>query len=398
MDRHTPEGRIMSTKAEWYRSPWLPWLPSLLVLWALAPGLAGAAEFRSGDEVRVGPQEVIDEDLYAFGRVVDIQGTVRGDVIAMGRQVDISGTVEGDVMSAASNTQISSPVRGSLRAAGGDLSVSGPVGEDAMLAAGNLRLTPEARVGKDLYLASGDARLYAPVQGELRAAAGTLTLAAPVAKDAHAEVGTLRLTEEARVGGNLSYRSDRDAQLASGAVVSGTVEHLAARHHQGRSPAMGLYFWVRSLVGLFALGLLFSLLAPRFARRVTAMLRQRPLPSLGWGAALLVSVPFLAGLVFLVGMLLGGWWIGLFILALYAFAIALSFPVVGLFLGRWLLERFHKTGAHLAVALLLGLVLLTLVGLVPILGGLVALATILFGLGAMMLSLLRGREPTGATV
>ena len=128
------------------------------------------------------------------------------------------------------------------------------------------------------------------------------------------------------------------------------------------------------------------------------MLRQRPLPSLGWGAALLVSVPFLAGLVFLVGMLLGGWWIGLFILALYAFAIALSFPVVGLFLGRWLLERFHKTGAHLAVALLLGLVLLTLVGLVPILGGLVALATILFGLGAMMLSVLRGREPAGATV
>ncbi|WP_152622561.1 polymer-forming cytoskeletal protein [Archangium violaceum] len=388
----------MSTKAEWYRSPWLPWLPSLLVLWALAPGLAGAAEFRSGDVVRVGPQEVIDEDLYAFGSVVDIQGTVRGDVIAMGRQVDISGTVEGDVMSAASNTQISSPVRGSLRAASGDLSVSGPVGEDAMLAANNLRLTPESRVGKDLYLASGDARLYAPVQGELRAAARTLTLAAPVGQDAHAEVGTLRLTDEARVGGNLSYRSDQDAQLASGAVVSGTVEHLAPRHDQGRSPAMGLYFWVRSLVGLFALGLLFSLLAPRFARRVTAMLRQRPLPSLGWGAALLVSVPFLAALVFLVGMLLGGWWIGLFILALYAFAIALSFPVVGLFLGRWLLERFHKTGAHLAVALLLGLVLLTLVGLVPILGGLVALATILFGLGAMMLSLLRGREPTGATV
>ncbi len=388
----------MTTSAERHRSPWLPWLPSLLVLWALVPGLAWAAELRSGDVVQVGPQEVIEEDLYAFGRVVNIQGTIRGDLIAMGEQVDISGTVEGDIMSAASNNRISSPVRGSLRAAGGELSVSAPVGEDAMLAAGNLRLTPEARVGKDLYLASGDARLYAPVQGELRAAAGTLTMAAPVGQDAHAEVGTLRLTEGARVDGNLSYRSDKDAQLASGAVVSGTVEHLAARQDRGWGPAVGVYFWLRSLVGLFALGLLFSLLAPRFARRVTAMLRQRPLPSLGWGAALFVSVPLLAGLVFMVGLLLGGWWIGLFLLALYAFAIALSFPVVGLFLGRWLLERFHKTGAHLAVALLLGLVLLTLVGLVPVLGGLVALATVLFGLGAMLLSVVRGHEPTGATV
>ncbi|WP_375767804.1 polymer-forming cytoskeletal protein [Archangium gephyra] len=389
----------MSTKAERYRSPWLPWLPSLLVLWALVPGMASAAEVRSGDVVKVGPQEVIDEDLYAFGRTVNIQGTVRGDLVVMGEQVDISGTVEGDVMSAASNSRISSPVRGSLRAAGGELSVSAPVGEDAMLAAGNLRLTPEAQVGRDLYLASGDARVYAPVLGELRAAAGTLTLAAPVGQDAHAEAGTLRLTNEARVNGNLSYRSDKDAQIASGAVVAGSVEHLAARHAAaGRGPLLGVYFWLRSLVGLFALGLLFALLAPRFARRVTAMLRQRPLPSLGWGAALFVSIPLLAGLVFLVGMLLGGWWLGLFILALYAFAIALSFPVVGLFLGRWLLERFHKTGAHLAVALLLGLVLLTLAGRVPILGALVALATILFGLGALLLSVVRGREPAGAPV
>jgi cytoskeletal protein CcmA (bactofilin family) len=388
----------MSTKTERYRSPWLPWLPTLLLLWALVPGLALAAEFRSGEVVQVGPQEVIEEDLYAFGRTVNIQGTVRGDLITAGQQVDISGTVEGDVMAAASNNRISSQIRGSLRAAGGELSVTGPVGEDAVLAAGNLRLMPEAQVGKDLYLASGDARVHAPVRGELRAAAGTLTLSAPVGQDANVEAGTLRLTEEARVNGNLRYRSERDAQLASGAVVTGRVEQLAPRHAEGRSPLLGAYFWLRSLVGLFALGLLFSLLAPRFARQVTAMLRQKPLPSLGWGAALFVSIPLLAGLVFIVGMLLGGWWLGLFILALYAFAMALSFPVVGLFLGRWLLERFHKTGAHLAVALLLGLVLLTLVGRVPVLGGLVALATILFGLGALLLSVVRGREPAGAPV
>ncbi|MCY1081675.1 hypothetical protein [Archangium lansingense] len=388
----------MSTKVERHRSLRLPWLPPLLVLWALVPGLASAAELRRGDVVQVGPQEVIEEDLYAFGRVVNIEGTVRGDLIVAGQQVDISGTVEGDVMSAAARSQISSQIRGSLRAASNELSVLGPVGEDAMLAAGNLRLMPNAQVGRDLYLASGEARVEAPVLGELRAAAGTLTLSAPVGQDASAEVGTLRLTDGARINGDLSYRSDRDAQLAPGAVVAGSLEHLAPEHEKERGLVQGFYFWLRSLVGLFALGLLFALLAPRFARRVSTMLRQRPLPSLGWGAALFVSIPLLASFVFLVGLLLGGWWIALFILGLYALAIALSFPVVGLFLGQWLLERFHKTGTHLVLALLVGLVLLTLVGRVPVLGALVALATILFGLGALLLTVVRGREPTGAPV
>lgn len=388
----------MSTKVERHGGHPASWLPTLLMLGALLPGPALAAVVRTGDVVRVGPQEVIDDDLYAFGRIINIEGTVRGDLITAGEQVSISGTVEGDVMSASSKGLISSPVGGSLRAAGSELIVSGPVGGDAMLASGDLRLTDKARVDKDLYLASGDATVQAPVQGELHAASGTLTLSAPVARDAHAEVGTLRLTDGARIGGNLSYRSDKDAQLAPGAVVTGGVERLEPRRAHGRGGALLAFFWVRWLVGLFALGLLLVLLFPDFARRSTAMLRQQPLPSLGWGTALFVGIPIAAALVFMVGLLVGGWWIGLFILALYALALALSFPVVGMLLGRWLLERFHKTGTHLVLALLLGLVVLSLVRLVPILGGLVVLATVLFGLGALLLAVAKGRQPAEASV
>ncbi len=389
----------MSTKSELPRRPRVSWLPIVLVLGALLPGLVSAAVFRNGDVVQVGPEEVIDEDLYAFGKTINIQGTVRGDLIAFGQTVDISGTVEGDVMSAASRTRIPGQVRGSLRAASGELTVSGPVSQDALLTSGKLELTPGAQVGKDLYLASGEALVQAPVQGEVRAAAGTLALAAPVAGDVRAEVGTLRLDDGARIGGDLSYRSDQAVQRAQGAVVTGSVEQLPAQQRaHGRGPFLGVFFWLRSLIGLFALGLLLVLLSPNFARRAPAMLRQQPWLSLGWGAALFVGLPLVAGLVFLVGLLLGGWWLGLFILALYGIAIALCFPVVGMLIGRWLLDRFHKTGAHLVVALLVGLVLLTVVGRVPILGALVVMATILFGLGALLLTAVKGRRPAEALV
>jgi cytoskeletal protein CcmA (bactofilin family) len=387
-----------------FEQPWRPrprisWLFAVLGLWALVPALAMAAEFRTGEQLQVGPQEVIDDDLYAFGRDVSIQGVVRGDLITAAELVDISGTVEGDVLAIASRIQVPGQVRGSLRSASGELTVSGPVGEDAMLAGGNVRLAPSAQVGKDFYVASGEVQVQAPVRGELRAMAGKLTLAAPVDGDVHAQVDTLQLADGARIGGDLDYRSERDAQVAQGAVVAGSMERLPVEHRERRAPVLGvLFFWARWLIGLFALGLLLVLVSPNFARRAPAMLRQQPWLSLGWGAALFVGLPLVAGLIFFLGLLIGGWWLGLFILALHAMALALCFPVVGMLVGRWLLERFHKTGAHLVVALLVGLVLLTLVGLVPILGWLVVMATLFFGLGAILLTAVKGRRPAEALV
>lgn len=384
--------RVTPVQGGW-RSPF--WLLLGALLCALAPGVSRAAEVRRGQEVTVGPQEVIDDDLYVFGRTIVIQGTVRGDVVAVGRTVEVTGAVEGDVMAASSETRISGLVQGSVRAAGSTVELAGPVGHDVMLAGNQLQLLPTARIAGDAFLASKDIQAQAPVGGELRASAGTLTLGAPVQGDVRAEVDSLHLTDKAHVVGSLYYRGEREAQMDAGAVVAGSVEREAPEHRRGEGSMLAVLGWVRSLVGLFVLGLLLVLVSPSFARRAPATLRQSPWLSLGWGALLLLGAPLVAALVFFLGVLLGGWWIGLFALGLYLLALALCFPVVGMFLGRWVLERFGRRGAHLVVALLVGLVLLTLVGRVPILGFLVGVATVLFGLGALLLAAVRGRQPVG---
>ncbi len=370
-------------------------LLAVALLGVLMPARALAAEVRRGDTVTIPPGEVIQEDLYAFGGTVLIQGTVHGDVLIFARTVDISGTVDGDVLAAGGVTRISGPVRGSIRAAAGTLILSGPVKEDAMLAGGEVRLEPGAQVGRDVFVAANTAELQSPVGGQVQAAADKLTLAAPVTGNVHAEVGTLRLTDAAQVGGSLRYRSTRGAELSSNAKVIGPVQRLSPEQRRGVGPLWYFIGWVRSLVGLFALGLLLVLITPDFARRVPVTLRQKPWQSLGWGAVALIGAPIIAVAFFIVGALLGGWWIGLLALGLYALAVALCFPVVGLFIGRWLLDRFGKAGTPLVLALLVGLVLLTVADRIPLLGGLIALATVLFGLGALVLTAARGRRPTG---
>lgn len=385
----------MSTSTHRSSHPWslAGGLLPLVLLGLLLPTRALAAEFRQGDVVTIAPGEVIEEDLYAMAGSVLIQGTVRGDVIAAARTVDISGNVEGDVLAMAGDVRLSGQVTGSVRAAAGTLMVEGQVGEDAVLAGGQVQLAPGAQVQRDVLLATGEGHIQAPVGGEVQAAAGTLTLSAPVTGSVSAEVDTLRLTEAAHIGGTLRYRSPQAAEIASGATVAGPTVHSSPERGPAEGPLRYVIGWLRSLVGLFALGMLLVLITPNFARRAPTTLRQAPWRSLGWGTAVFVGTPFIAALIFLVGVLLGGWWIGLFTLGLYAVALALCFPVVGMVIGSWLMDRFRKAGTPLVLALLLGLALLTLVGQVPVLGALIVLATLLFGLGALVLTAANFRRP-----
>ena len=61
---------------------------------------AWAIETRGGQNVTIGADEVIEDDLYVGAETVTVEGTVRGDLVAAGGTVRMNGTVEGDIISA----------------------------------------------------------------------------------------------------------------------------------------------------------------------------------------------------------------------------------------------------------------------------------------------------------
>jgi cytoskeletal protein CcmA (bactofilin family) len=185
-------------------------LMGLALLVALTPARTFAADIRQGDVVTVGPTQTINDDVYAFGGTVDVQGRVNGDVVAAGGTVTIHGTVTGDLLAAGGTTTVAGTVGGTVRAAGGTTTIDGPVGKDVLVTGGTVRLEPSARVGRDLLTG-----------------AGSVILAGQVARNVQAGSGTLRLDKDAVVGGNLTYSSDQTAQIAPGARVQGTIAQHA---------------------------------------------------------------------------------------------------------------------------------------------------------------------------
>jgi cytoskeletal protein CcmA (bactofilin family) len=359
------------------------------MLLAFAPVQTNAAELRQGDTIVVGPGETIDDDLYAFGQTVTIQGTVNGDVIAAGQSVTVAGTVNGDLMAAGTSVSIGGPIAGAARVAGQTVQINAPIAHDLLAGAATLDVGSRAAVGRDLLVGASSATVGGPVGRSIRAGTETLTIGGPVGGDVLAHVGTLRIEKDAAIQGSLTYTSNQDAVIHPQATVWGATTRLPAAPASAEpSPAarfgQGVLAWFQTLIGLSMFGLTVVLLFPGFSQQTTNVLTHRPWASLGFGFAVLVGMPLAAMLLFVLGLLIGGWWLGLLALALYIGLLPVAYTMVGLYVGRFIMVRTGRPSVGNGWALLTGLLALGLVSVVPLVGGVVLFAALLFGLGAVV--------------
>jgi cytoskeletal protein CcmA (bactofilin family) len=369
---------------------------------ALAPSPAAAADVRQGldKDIVIGTTEVIEDDLYAFGTNVAVNGTVKGDLVATGQYISVDGNVTGDVIAAGGSLSIRGQVGGSVRAAGQKLFVDGKIANDLVFAGAEFELTTNGRVGRDVLVGTGNTTVSGQIGRDLQAGSGTVKIDGGVGRDVLASVDKLQLTDRATVGGALKYTSRNAAQIANPASVKGTIEQRDPEN--GRAPLFTgttalVVEWLKGLIGLLILGILIVYFFPGFSRRSGEALVRSPWMSLAVGALVLIGLPILAAVFFVLGFLIGGWWIGLVVLALYGVVLALSIPVAGVGVGGAIL-RLTRRPVPVWLALLTGLVALLLVALIPLLGPLVIFVAFLFGMGATTIAVAGGRraEPAAA--
>ncbi len=397
---------------------------------------AWAGETLSGEEVVIGADEVIEDDLYVAANEVIVEGTIGGDLVAVGNSVTVDGTVEGDLIAAGQSVEVGGQVDDDVRIAGQALLLSeGAVVEDDLIAAGySLENEPESSVGGVLWYAGYQALLAGSVGEDLAATLNSLTLGGEIGEDVNVEVdgedggpspsafgpapqvpipvvqSGLTLTESALVGGNLTYRSSAEAQINPGAQIEGDVvreEQPAAEEEEepARDPvAETVLESLRSFVSLLLVGLLLVWLAPGWVRRRAGAVIDRPLVSLGLGLLGLVAFLVLGMIILLTTILLAivfglltlGGLVGLIIVLgllaetvlVLAFWISTGYIaqiVIDFLVGVMLLEAIGSgRGSGRVQPLVVGLIVYVILRTVPVLGAIVGLAVVLLGLGALL--------------
>lgn len=161
----------------------------LAVLLVVSP-VWGSVETRSGQEVRIGPDEVVGDDLYVTANEVVVDGTIEGDLVAFGRSITVNGMVEGDLIAAGQTVEVGGTVEDDARIAGQALLLGGgaSVGDDLLAAGYSLENVPDSTVEGTLLYAGYQALLAGSVGEDFRAAANGVQLDGEVAGDVNVEV------------------------------------------------------------------------------------------------------------------------------------------------------------------------------------------------------------------
>ncbi|TMG56364.1 MAG: polymer-forming cytoskeletal protein [Chloroflexi bacterium] len=375
-------------------------LALVALILALTPTPAAAADIRSGQDITIGTTETIEDDLYAFGTNIAINGTIHGDLIAGGNNISVDGNVTGDVIAGGNSVVIRGQVGGSVRAAGNTVVVDGKIANDLVVGGNELTILGNGRVGRDVIVGATNATISGQIGRDLQAGGANVKIDSGVGGNVTANVERLQITDRGTVGGSLKYTSKNEAQIANAASVKGSVERQTPDN--GRAPLFSgtaalVVEWLKGLIGLLILGILVVFFFPGFSRRAGEVLVHSPWLTLAVGALALIGLPILSIVFFAVGYLIGGWWIGFVVLALFVVVLALSIPVAAVGVGGALL-RVARRPVPVWLALFIGLVALLLVALIPILGGIVIFCALLFGMGATTIAVVGGRraEPVAA--
>lgn len=345
------------------------------------------SNFQKGESLILGKGEVVNSNYFAAGELVNLEGTVNGDAYLAGGKVVVDGTVNGDVLAAGGTISIRGNVAGNVRVAAGQVSVAGTVGKNITAAGGQITVSEGAKISGSLTAAGGNIEVNAPLGNGVQAAAGVLSVTNSVAGDLTFAGERLSLTDDANIGGDVVYFSEKEAQISQGAVISGKVARNippvamkdARKAVKGTASSVVSFWTFFSFISALIFGVILLKLAPNYFLRVSSQILTRFWANLGIGFLSVILTPIVLGVVFITIFGIPLFFILLF---LYALTLYVAKLFASLFLGGLFVKKFLvKKG--LFVTFLIGLVLFYLIGIIPFVGWLGQFILVLAATGAL---------------
>lgn len=333
---------------------------------------------------------VVNNDYFAYGRSVEISGTINGDVYVFGGQVFFDGTVNGDIIAAAGSIEISGTVSQDVRILAGQASISGKIGRNLTGVTATIELSPSAIIGNNAVIVSGNADLESTIRRNARLYASSVRISDHISGNVDAYVGQMRITSKANIGGKLEYWSNNNALIDPNARIAQGVTHHPSffykLFHGKLSTILKISSKLATLLMNFFYSFVIGLIMMRYFRkridRTIDALNHKPFQSLVAGIVLIFLLPitFLVLIITILGV---------------PFALALlSITVVTFYTAKILsiiwatkLALYHfDFQKHMRLYFAFGLIIYFILTTIPYFGTVLSLAALLLGLGGGVLS------------
>lgn len=374
-------------------------LSAALLLGFIAIGKpALAAEFKSGDAVSIAATDKVNGDLYAASNNLTVDANLPGDAFLAGSMIRVTGKTAQSLHAAGSVVTVTGEVGHALRVVGSQVLISGTINGDVMAAGAMVQILPGTVIKGDLYLGAASAVIDGKILGSTKIAGTDVTFRADAAKDVQIMAEKLNLGAQSKIAGKLFYQAPNEASIAQGATVTGGIEYKKLEKPTKQAVVPMKTKNVTGLAILWFLGILITNLIVAyvgwyfFKQRVLDITNQvlnNFARQMGWGFVWLVVIP-IACVVLLITFV--GIPFSFFFLMVYVLAIALAKVLASVVLGSWLMKLITKKGVNGNgkgwpvdwKVILLGVVVMSLLMLIPVLGWIACFVFFLAALGGVM--------------
>lgn len=363
----------------------------LVVLFFATGALFAQIVTRSGESIDAA--DILPDMAFLSARELTISAKSTDDIFAAGGDISINGAQADHLLAAGGDITVVNAAVHDLVLFGADATlVSGIATDDLVAAVGDLDIQADFKIGGSAVLSGGELTIAAPVGGELRAAGGRINLAANVEGDAHLVGEKVMIGPNVRIGGDLRHRA-HEIVIDPTAVIVGEMVRLEPVRRPdlerwgAKAAAAAALFALAFLIGIGVLVVAIALALPALMNSSAAMIRNKPLSTLGVGFLISVAAPVV--IVILLASLFGIP-LALLIAVIYAAAAPLALAAFAYFVGiegrRAISKGAGEPPGAFARALWTALAAggLIVVAVIPLLGGLVWLLAYMVGIGAVM--------------
>lgn len=363
-----------------------------VVLFLVSTTYSFAVEVKKGDVVDVSANEAVNESLVITGQSLTIESNIDGDLFCAGQNVIVKGNVNGDILCLAQDLKVQGSVSGSVRAVAQDVEIFQQVTRNLTVFAQRLILYNTSAVEGESFFGVQQAEISGLLGKKVSGWAQDLFFNGSANQDIEVRAQTVRVGDKARILGNFSYESEKEAEISDQTKIAGKVTWSKPFAETDQQPTKFVptnRLQGTSRLASFLLSLGFGLVLLYFLsgkiRTGQEKMIQNPLGTFFLGVLVILVVPIaiVFSILTIIGIPFAIFVILLFLLCLFAGRI-----YVFCFLGKKLLEQFAREKSEsLAWSLVLGSVLYYLLTWIPVLGFLISFFTLPWGLGGFLSSL-----------
>ncbi len=273
--------------------------------------------------------------------------------------------------------------------AGNSLKVDGKIKNDLFIAGNSIEISENAELGRDLYAAARSVTIKANLKGNAFVGGERVILEnTTIDGDLRLAAENIIFNGKVSIKGTFEYNDNAQITGLSNLSAAETKTYVGSSSTEKLSLLTSATAKLLSLLGRLLITIILIAIAAKFSKRLIDEANlKNSWKDIALGLALLIAIPLAAifVMVTVIGLPLALVGIGFYILFTY-----LANSVTGLVVGDLIAKKlFKKEKLHIFLKATIGIVLVTLLGFVPYIGGLISGISVCYGFGYLVHKIFR---------